>query len=88
MKLAAVANGGQIYTSTDLGTTWTARENNREWFSITSSADGTKLAAVVAGGGRIYTSIDSGATWTARESNRRLECHRLVRRWGEAGGGG
>jgi hypothetical protein len=33
------------------------------WTSITSSADGTKLAAVVSGGS-IYTSADSGATWT------------------------
>ena len=34
-----------------------------DWSSITSSADGTKLAAVVSGGS-IYTSTDSGATWT------------------------
>ena len=34
-----------------------------DWSSITSSADGTKLAAVVSGGS-IYTSADSGATWT------------------------
>jgi len=27
--LAAVVNGGQIYTSTDSGATWTARESNR-----------------------------------------------------------
>ena len=55
-KLAAVAYGGQIYTSTDSGATWTARESSRDWWSITSSADGTKLAAVVAGG-QIYTSV-------------------------------
>ena len=34
-----------------------------DWSSITSSADGTKLAAVVSGGS-IYTSTNSGATWT------------------------
>ena len=69
-KLAAVVNGGQIYTSTDSGATWTARESgSRGWRSIASSTDGTKLAAV-AYGGQIYTSTDSGATWTAQESNR------------------
>lgn len=69
MKLAAVVWGGQIYTSTDGGATWTARESNRYWSSIVSSSDGTKLAAVVRNG-QIYTSSDSGATWTARETDR------------------
>jgi photosystem II stability/assembly factor-like uncharacterized protein len=47
--------------------TWTDQTaaGSREWFDITSSADGTKLAAVVYGGD-IYTSTDSGATWTDR----------------------
>ena len=67
-KLAAVVQGGQIFTSADSGVTWTARENNRNWGSIASSADGTRLAAVELGG-RIYTSTDSGVTWTARASN-------------------
>jgi hypothetical protein len=44
------------------GVKWDARDSNRNWYSITSSADGTKLAAVVQSG-RIYTSTDSGATW-------------------------
>jgi hypothetical protein len=72
-KLAAVVQGGQIYTSSDSGVTWAARESSRDWGSITSSADGSKLAAVVRGypaGGRIYTSTNSGVTWTARETNR------------------
>ncbi|MBK8039613.1 MAG: choice-of-anchor D domain-containing protein [Verrucomicrobiaceae bacterium] len=60
---------GQIYTSTDSGVTWTARDSARAWTSITSSADGSKLAAVV-DDGQIYTSTDSGVTWTARESDR------------------
>ncbi len=51
------------------GTTWTARESSRSWYSIASSADGTKLAAVDVGG-QIYTSTDSGVSWTARESSR------------------
>ena len=55
-----------------IGVTWVARDNNREWRSVASSADGIKLVAVVGGNavGQIYTSADSGATWTARESKR------------------
>ncbi|HET8581460.1 MAG TPA: immunoglobulin-like domain-containing protein [Candidatus Paceibacterota bacterium] len=46
---------------------WTDRTSAgiRNWHAITSSSDGTKLAAVDASG-YIYTSTDSGATWTAR----------------------
>jgi uncharacterized delta-60 repeat protein len=51
------------------GATWTARESNRNWYSLASSSDGSKLVAGV-NGGQIYTSTDSGATWTARESSR------------------
>jgi photosystem II stability/assembly factor-like uncharacterized protein len=68
-KLAAVVAGagGNIYTSTDSGATWTQQtaSGSRDWRSITSSSDGTKLAAVV-NNGYIYTSTDSGATWTER----------------------
>jgi hypothetical protein len=39
---------GQIYTSTDSGQTWTAEGPSQFWSSITSSADGMKLAAFVA----------------------------------------
>jgi photosystem II stability/assembly factor-like uncharacterized protein len=56
--------------STTLGINWSTRSNssgNRSWRSITSSSDGTKLAAVVAVG-YIYTSVDSGATWTEQRS--------------------
>ena len=47
--------------------TWTDRTaaGSRTWGSITSSSDGTKLAAVDFGGD-IYTSADSGGTWTDR----------------------
>ena len=45
-KLAAAANNGNIYTSTDLGATWVSRASTQYWWGITSSADGTKLAAV------------------------------------------
>ena len=47
------------------GATWTDQTaaGSRQWQSITSSSDGTKLAAVEYGGD-IWTSTDSGATWT------------------------
>jgi len=69
-KLVAVVFGGQIYTSTDSGTTWTPRDSVRNWHSVTSSADGSKLVAV-AYLDQIYTSTDSGVTWTPRDSARR-----------------
>ncbi len=68
-NLAAVVNGGQIYTSTNSGFSWTPQESNRSWTGIASSSDGTKLVAVV-NGGQIYTSTDSGVSWTARDSAR------------------
>ena len=37
--------------------------SSQRWSDITSSSDGTKLAAVVYSG-NIWTSTDSGATWT------------------------
>ena len=43
--------------------------SNRNWQSVASSGDGTKLVAAV-NGGQLYTSTDSGANWTARDSNR------------------
>jgi len=72
-RLALAVYYGSIYTSTDSGTTWTERTSagSRAWRSITSSADGSKLAATVNdnyGNGYIYTSTDSGATWTERTS--------------------
>jgi len=69
IKLVAVVNGGQIYTSTNSGVSWVARDFARNWQRVASSADGTRLAAVVYGG-QIYTSADSGVTWTARDSSR------------------
>ena len=66
-KLAAVAWGSYVYTSTDSGSTWTERTGPgaHEWSSITSSADGTKLA-IANQYGYLYTSSDNGATWTSR----------------------
>lgn len=68
-KLAAVVNGGQIYTSTNYGATWTPRYTSASWTSIASSADGTKLAATVTGNNYIYTSTDSGASWNQRTAS-------------------
>ncbi len=48
---------------------WTPRETNRNWYSIASSADGSKLVAAV-NNGRLLTSIDAGVTWTQRDSSR------------------
>ena len=62
---------GQIYTSTDSGVTWIPRDTNRNWTSVASSADGTKLAATTCCSTAIYTSVDSGVNWTPRESGNR-----------------
>jgi photosystem II stability/assembly factor-like uncharacterized protein len=65
--LVAVVDGGGIYTSVNAGTSWaqqtTGLPSNPDWFSVASSADGTKLVAVVDGGG-IYTSVNAGTSWT------------------------
>jgi len=52
------------------GVTWTARESSRQWRSVASSADGSKLVAGVFNNvvGQLYTSTDSGTNWTARGS--------------------
>jgi len=64
----AIANIGSF---TD-GYTWTQRSpipvTTRSWYGITSSSDGTKLAAGV-WNGYIYTSTDSGATWTTNSNS-------------------
>ena len=62
-----------IYISLDSGVSWRrANAPSNSWQSVTSSADGTKLAAAagpprgwwIGGPGLIYTSTDAGATWT------------------------
>jgi hypothetical protein len=80
-KLAAVVNGGYIYTSTNGGVTWTEQTGSGQhgWFSIASSSDGTKLAAVNYDGSNcgssggclisdLYISTDGGVTWTIQTS--------------------
>ena len=67
-KLAACITSGRIYTSTDSGAIWTARDSSRNFQDIAGSADGTKLAASVTSG-YIYTSTDSGASWTTNSNS-------------------
>jgi len=65
---------GGIYISTNAGVNWTASDppnNGYGWYAVSSSADGTKLAAMMVDAltpagpyGWIYTSTNAGATWT------------------------
>jgi hypothetical protein len=55
---------GPIYTSTNSGTTWdVSGAPVDDWVAVTSSADGSKLAALNSYGG-IYASTNAGATWS------------------------
>ena len=79
-KIAAVAQWGGLWRSSDSGATWAntfPSASSWNWRGITSSADGTRLAAFyhlgmvsVGGsqgwayfGGNIYLSSDSGTSW-------------------------
>jgi hypothetical protein len=64
-SVSAPGANGNIYTSTNFGTTWTSNNvPNAQWQSVASSADGTKLVAVAEEPvGWIYTSTNSGTTW-------------------------
>ena len=48
-------SGGRIYASADSGVTWAPRDVARDWSTIASSADGTRVVAAVQLG-QIYTS--------------------------------
>lgn len=65
--LVATTAGGPLYTSTDSGVTWVARDSSRSWSEAACSGDGSFMAAAVYGGS-IYVSSDSGITWTATAS--------------------
>jgi photosystem II stability/assembly factor-like uncharacterized protein len=66
-KLAAVADDGGIYISTNSGTTWllTSAPTYYNWNCVASSADGITLAATAYGrtNNAIYISTNSGTTW-------------------------
>lgn len=47
----------------NIGVTWTPRDSTRNWKSVASSYDGTKLVAVVSNG-QIYTSVLSSVSST------------------------
>lgn len=66
--VVASANGSQLYTSSDAGESWTARESTRRWHAVACSADGSRMLAVDHGetGGFPYVSTDFGVTWSAR----------------------
>ncbi len=77
-KLVATMRGGQIYTSTDFGANWVARDVARAWEAVASSTDGTKLVAVV-NGGQLFTSTNSGVTWVPRDVARTW--HAVASNW-------
>ena len=64
--LAAVVDGGGIYTSSNYGTGWTKTSApTSNWQSIASSSSGQYIAAVAGGEiGAIYTSSNYGSGWT------------------------
>ena len=70
----AVVAGESVSFSPEARMGWTPRDSNRSWHAITSSADGTKLAAITTGTGPVYISEDSGASWTARANIRSWTC--------------
>ena len=69
MRLVAAGYGDSLRVSTNAGQSWSARESQRSWRSVASSADGTRLVAA-GPGSFLYTSTDSGSTWTPRHQKR------------------
>ena len=66
-QIVAVANSGDIFISTDTGTSWVnvttgTSLSGLAWRTVTSSASGETLYAAVYGGD-IYKSSDYGSTW-------------------------
>ena len=59
--------GAAVYTSTDGGLTWATNKSsalNRNWESVSSSADGNTLAAVW-GGSSVFVSTNAGGSWSS-----------------------
>jgi hypothetical protein len=67
-QVDASAGGGDIFTSSNSGATWTdvgltdAAISGLVWVSVASNSTGTDLVAVVFGGD-IWTSSNAGASW-------------------------
>lgn len=60
----------KVHVSTDTGSTWSDRTPpvaNRNWISVSYSADGNTLA-VADYGGYVYISTDNGVNWTQQTS--------------------
>jgi len=65
---SGIANGGNIWTSSDYGVNWTERSaggSTRAWRGISLSSSGQYQTAVV-NNGNIWTSSDYGVSWTSR----------------------
>lgn len=62
--VVVVDGGGFIWTSEDYGETWSNDNDagSNQWFSVTMSQDGSKLAAG-ASDSDVYSSSDYGKTW-------------------------
>ena len=67
--VAAKSGGGNVYTSSDSGATWTLQSDagSGNWWAVASNSDGTKLVAAQYGG-KLATSTDSGAHWTTQSA--------------------
>lgn len=81
LRVAGVGEGGwrisqnsaqRIQTTVpgaQVGAVWTARDANRAWKSVASSADGNKLVAA-AHNDHLFLSSDAGLTWTPANETR------------------
>ena len=68
-RIAAISTNGQVWTSTNSGTTWESHTalnalNLTTWQNIVTNASGETLT-VASGNGSVYSSGDFGTTWTA-----------------------
>lgn len=67
VQFTATGSGG--WTVALPSASWRARETVRNWRSVATSAEGSRLIAAV-NGGFLYTSTDRGLNWTQRETSR------------------
>ena len=69
-NLVAVVAGGDIYTSSNYGISWTdvttllSSLHNKNWITVTSNATGQYLTAAIELGS-VYSSSNYGATWSS-----------------------
>jgi len=69
--LVGVEEGGAIFTSNDYGNTWVMETTTSAiaglgWSFVTSSSDGSHLAATASNGGGLWTSTDYGFSWSLK----------------------